>query len=79
VLRALGNVRHTSGSLARALAAQSFPDRMHRLLTASGTALPGLMDETLRWLVSHQVEATDLSALATFGIADALQDGEARD
>jgi hypothetical protein len=29
--------------------------------------------------VSHQVEATDLSALATLGIADALQDGKARD
>jgi hypothetical protein len=80
VLRALGNVRHTSGSLGRALAAQSFPeDRMDRLLTASGTSLSGLIDEALRWLVSHRVEGTDLSVLATLGVADALQDGEARD
>jgi hypothetical protein len=80
VLRALGHVRHSSGSLGRTLAAQHFPeDRMERLLTASGSSLPGLVDEALRWLVSHRVEAADLSALVTLGIADALGDGEARD
>jgi hypothetical protein len=80
VLRALGHVRHSSASLGRTLAAQDFPeDRMDRLLTASGTSLPGLIDEALRWLISHGVEAADLSVLATLGIADALGDGEARD
>jgi hypothetical protein len=80
VLRALGHVRHSSTSLGRTLAAQDFPeDRMDRLLTASGSSLPGLIDEALRWLVSHRVEAADLSVLATLGIADALADGEARD
>jgi hypothetical protein len=80
ILRALGHVRHSSGSLGRTLAAQDFPeDRMDRLLTASGTSLPGLIDEALRWLVSHGVEATDLSVLATLGVADALGDSEARD
>src|SRR5262249_51072489 len=80
VLRALGHIRHSSGSLGRALATQSFPeDRMDRLLTASGTSLSGLIDEALRWLVSHRVEATDLSLLATLGVADALRDCEARD
>jgi hypothetical protein len=80
VLRALGDVRHSSGSLGRALAAQDFPeDRMDRLLTASGSSLPGLIDEALRWLVSHRVEAVDLSVLVTLGIADAVGDGEARD
>ena len=52
---------------------------MDRLLTASGSSLPGLIDEALRWLVSHRVEATDLSVLVTLGIGDALGDGEARD
>jgi hypothetical protein len=80
VLRALGNVRHSSGSLGLTLAAQDFPeDRMDRLLTASGSSLPGLIDESLRWLVSHRVEAVDLSILATLGIADALGDGETSD
>jgi hypothetical protein len=80
VLRALGHVRHSSAALGEILAAQRFPeDRMDRLLTASGSSLPGLIDEALRWLVSHRVEAADLSALATLGIADALADGETRD
>jgi hypothetical protein len=80
VLRALGHVRQSSASLGQILAAQKFPeDRMDRLLTASGSSLPGLIDEALRWLVSHRVEAADLSALATLGIADALADGETRD
>ncbi len=80
VLRALGYLRHSCGSLGRALAAQSFlEDRMNRLLTASGMSLSGLIDEALRWLVSHRVEGADLSMLATLGIADALRDGEARD
>jgi hypothetical protein len=80
VLRALGHVRHSSASLGRTLAAGDFPeDRMDRLLTASGASLPGLIDEALRWLVSHRIEATDVSVLATLGVADALGDGEARD
>jgi hypothetical protein len=80
VFRALGHVRHSSASLGQTLATQDFPDdRMDRLLTASGSSLPGLVDEALRWLVSHRVEAADLSALVTLGVADALGDGEARD
>jgi hypothetical protein len=79
-LRTLGDVRHSSASLGRILATQDFPEnRMDRLLTASGTSLPGLIDEALRWLVSHRMEAADLSMLATLGIADALGDSEARD
>ena len=80
VLRALGHVRHSSVSLGRTLAAQDFPeDRMDRLLTASGSSLRGLIDEALRWLVSHRMEATDISMLATLGIADGLGNSEARD
>lgn len=52
---------------------------MDRLLTASGASLPGLIDEALRWLVSHRVEAADLSILVTLGVGDALGDSEARD
>jgi hypothetical protein len=80
VLRALGHVRHSSSSLGRTLVSQEFPeDRMDRLLVASGSSLPGLVDEALRWLVSHRVEAADLSVLVTLGIAGALGDGESRD
>jgi hypothetical protein len=80
ILRALGRLRHSSASLGRTLAAQEFPeDRLDRLLTASGSSLPGLIDEAVRWLVSHGVEMSDLSALATLGVADTLGDTEARD
>src|SRR5262249_32999675 len=66
-------------SLGQTLANQDFPeDRMDRLLTASGTPLPGLIDEALHWLESHRVNAADLSVLTTLGIADALGDNEAR-
>jgi hypothetical protein len=80
VIRIVGHVRQSSASLGRTLAANGFPEnRMDRLLTASGPSLPGLVDEALRWLVSHYVEAADLSVLATLGIADAQGDDEARD
>jgi hypothetical protein len=80
ILKALGDIRHSGASLGRALAIQDFPEhRMDRLLTASGASLPGLIDEALRWLVSHRVEHADLSVLATLGIADGLGDAEARD
>jgi hypothetical protein len=80
VLRALGHIRHSSVPLGRTLAAQDFPEgRMDRLLTASGSSLRGLIDEALRWLVSHRVEATDISMLATLGSADGLGNSEARD
>jgi hypothetical protein len=80
VLRALGEVYQSSSSLGKILAAEEFPEnRMNRLLTASGTSLPGLTDEALRWLVSHRVKSVDLSVLVTLGVADALGDTDARD
>jgi hypothetical protein len=80
VLHVVGHVRQSYASIGRMLAAHEFPEnRMDRLLTASGPSLPGLVDEALRWLVSHHVEAADLSVLATLGIADALGDGDGRD
>ncbi len=79
VLRALGDMRHSSSSLGRTLAAQGFPeDRMDRLLTASGSSLPGLIEEALRWLGSHHIETVDLSILASLGLADTVGDVEAR-
>src|SRR5262249_26643293 len=60
VLRALGHIHHSSASLGRTLAAEDFPeDRIDRLLTASGSSLPGLIDEALRWLTSHRVTGAD--------------------
>jgi hypothetical protein len=80
VLRALGNIYQSDKSLGQTLAAKEFPEsRIERLLTASGASLPGLIDEALQWLISHGVEAVDLSALVTLGLADALNDAEARD
>ena len=80
VLRALGEVYQSSSSLGKALATEEFPEnRMNRLLTASGTSLPGLIDEALRWLVVHQGNSVDLSVLVTLGVADVLGDTEARD
>jgi len=80
VLRALGEIYQSGKPLGRILATEEFPEaRMDRLLTASGASLPGLIDEALRWLVSHRVEAADLSVLVTLGVADALGDVEARD
>src|SRR6266516_1695398 len=80
VLRALGDLRHSSSSLGRALAEPGFPeDRMERLLTASGSSLPGLIEEALRWLSSHHVQTVDLSIIASLGLADTLGILEARD
>ena len=80
VLRAFGEIYQSGKSLGQILATEEFPEaRMDRLLTASGASLPGLIDEALRWLVSHRVEAADLSVLVTLGVADALGDTEARD
>ncbi len=77
VLRALGDIRQSSSSLGRALAEQEFPEnRMERLLTASGSSLPGLIEEALRWLSSHHVQTVDLSILASLGL---LGDLEPRD
>ena len=70
VLRALGDIYQSGKPLGQILAAEEFPEaRMDRLLTASGASLPGLIDEALRWLVSHRVEAADLSVLVTLGVA----------
>jgi hypothetical protein len=80
VLRALGEVYQSSSSPGNVLATEGFPEsRMNRLLTASGTSLPGLIDEALHWIVSHKVKSVDLSVLVTLGVADALGDTEARD
>jgi hypothetical protein len=80
VLRALGEIYQSGKPLGQILAMEKFPEaRMDRLLTASSASLPGLIDEALRWLVSHRVEAADLSVLVTLGVADALSDAEARD
>jgi hypothetical protein len=80
VLRALGEIYQSGKPLGQILATEEFPEgRMDRLLTASGASLPGLIDEALRWLVSHRIEAADLSVLVTLGVADALGEAEARD
>jgi hypothetical protein len=80
VLRALGRVNQSGLPLGRVLERTDFPEnRVARLLAGTGSSLPGLIDEVGRWLVSHDVEHTDLALLATLGLADALGDVETRD
>jgi len=79
VLRAIGRVAQSKLPLGRVLKETDFPeDRLSRLLVASGTSLPGLLDEVARWLISHDVERADLSSLCVVGLGDALGDFEAR-
>ena len=80
ILRGLGSMTQTKMAAGRALAETNFPDnRMSRLLVATGTTLVGLIDEAVRWLLSKNVPGIALSDLATLGLADALDDVEARD
>ncbi len=75
VLRTVGSLRHSRRPVGAVLADTEFPkDRVSRLLTATGGALTGAIDEVGRWLMSHDVDNADLSALLALGLADALCD-----
>ena len=52
---------------------------MSRLLTATGGALTGALDEAGRWLMSHDIVNADLSALLALGLGDALSDATTTD
>jgi hypothetical protein len=63
-----------------ALQVTGFPEqRMSRLLEASGPSLNGLLDEAIRWLISHDVGSADFSVPLTLGLSDALAVHEVRD
>ncbi|QIG47922.1 hypothetical protein G5V57_09455 [Nordella sp. HKS 07] len=80
VLRTVGRVYHASRPLGRILRETDFPEhRLSRFLVATGSSLPGLLDELARWLVSHEVDKANLADLATVGLGDALDDHDARD
>ena len=80
MLRTMGQVSQSKVPLGRILKEIDFPeDRLSRLLVASGTSLPGLLDEVARWLISHDVKSADLTNLCAIGLGDALGDLEARD
>ena len=71
----LGTVRQAGKPASAVLAQTGFPrDRMSRLLTATGAALTGAIDEAGRWLISHDVERANLADLLALGLADALSD-----
>ena len=79
VLRTMGRVTQSRVPLGRILKETDFPeDRLSRLLVASGTSLPGLLDEVARWLISHDVERVDLTSICVMGLGDALGDFKAR-
>ena len=68
VLRTLGSVGQLGQPVGAVLAETKFPkDRMSRLLTATGGALTGALDEAGRWLMSHDIVNADLSALLALG------------
>jgi hypothetical protein len=80
ILHAMGRVRPTGPALGRVLADTKFPeDRVSRLLVATGSTLVGLIDEVVRWLISHDVANVDLSLLASLGLADALANTATRE
>jgi hypothetical protein len=79
VIQALGSLRQGGPPAGRRLAESEFPEnRMSALLAATGPVLVDLIGETVRWLLAKEVKKTDLSTLATLGVADALGDLEAR-
>jgi hypothetical protein len=79
ILGGMGYIGHGKLSFGRILSMTEFPEsRVSRLLEASGTSLPGLLNEAVRWLVSHDVRYADFSTALTFGLADALGEREAR-
>ena len=80
VLRTLGSVGQLGQPVGAVLAETKFPkDRMSRLLTATGGALTGALDEAGRWLMSHDIVNADLSALLALGLGDALSDATTTD
>jgi hypothetical protein len=79
ILAGMGHVALGQLPFGRALAMTEFPEtRASRLLDGSGESLPGLINEAVRWLISHDVKHADLSTSLTLGLADALGDRDAR-
>ena len=80
ILRALGAIGQADRRLGRLLAETDYPkDRVSSLLAATSGALVGAIDETMRWLLSHEVGKANLSVALCLGLADALGDLDARD
>ena len=80
ILHTLGTVRHAGRPVGAVLAETEFSqERMSRLLTATGAALTGAIDEAGRWLISHDIENANLSALLTLGLGDALSEATTTD
>jgi hypothetical protein len=74
-VRALGTIRHGGRPLGSVLAETEYPEpRVNALLAAHGDMLVGLVAETVRWLVSHDVESASLTDLVVLGMSDALGD-----
>jgi hypothetical protein len=80
IVRALGVVRQGGPSIGAVLAETGYPEaRLSALLAAHGNALIGLIAETVRWLVSHDVERCTLTDIVVLGVADARGESAARD
>ncbi len=80
VLRTLGTIRQAGRPSGAVLAQTGFPrHRMSRLLTATGQALTGAIDESGRWFIARDVEKADIADLLALGLADAVSDAAASD
>ena len=79
-IAALGRIKPSNMPVGKVLAKTVLPEpRVQRLLTATGQALVSQVQETIRWLVAHEVESADISTLIALGLADALGETATRD
>ena len=79
-LSGMGHISQGRQHFGLALQKTGFPEaRMSRLLEATGPSLAGLLNEAIRWLISHNTNSVDHTALVTLGLADAVGDRGARD
>jgi hypothetical protein len=74
-IRALSVVHQGGATVGAVLAETEYPEnRVSTLLAATGDALQNLIDEAVRWIVSHDVRSANLTDLIVMGLADALGD-----
>jgi hypothetical protein len=80
VVRALGNIQHGGAPAGKALAKTDYPEpRISALLRAHGQMQVDLIEEAIRWLVSHDIKRCSLTALVVLCLADICGDLPLRD
>jgi len=78
-VRALAVMHQGGPQVGTVLADVDYPEaRVSTLLSASGVTLVSLIDEVIRWLVSHDVKRASLTDLIVMGLADTAGDQVAK-